>query len=119
MKNSNPGQNEKPDIVRNEQKMFPPSRSLPSDEPIPVFDLEGSAGPAQTGNDLAIEKGQVPQMLPNQSGPPEVMIVINQVVPQITLAGSHQPQGGFTILAKGALQRGIGEQGNLNKGRPF
>jgi hypothetical protein len=52
------------DIVRNEQKLFPSGRSLPSDEPIPVFDLEGSRGPAQAGDNLAMEKGQVPHMLP-------------------------------------------------------
>jgi len=119
MRNSNPGQNQKTDIVCNVQKVFPPGRGLPSDEPIPVFDLEGSAGPAQTGNHLTIEKGQISQMFPDQSGPPEVMIVMSQVVPQITLERSHHLQGGFTILAKGALQWGIGEQGDLNKGRPF
>jgi hypothetical protein len=36
--------------------------NFPSDELISAFDFEGSGGPVQAGNDLAIEKGQVSQM---------------------------------------------------------
>jgi hypothetical protein len=120
MRNSNPGQNQKTDVVGNKQQTSPPRRGLPSDEPIPIFDFEGSTGPAHTGNYLAMKKGEVSQVLSNQSGLPQVMIVMNQIIPQIALACSHQLQGRFAILLKSTFHRGLREsQRNLKKGIPL
>jgi len=78
MRDSNPGQDQKTNIVCNEQKVLPRGLGLPSDEPIPIFNLKGRRCPAQTGNYLAFEKNQVSQMFPKQSGTSEIMIVMNQ-----------------------------------------
>jgi hypothetical protein len=58
-------------------------------------------------------------MLAYQSGPPHVVIMVNQVIPQIALAWGHQPQGKFAILAEDVFQRGVTEQRSLSKGALF
>ena len=54
-----PREDQKADIVGNEAKMFVSGRDIPTDESVPVFNLESRTGPAQASDHLAVEKNQV------------------------------------------------------------
>jgi hypothetical protein len=55
-------------------------------------------------------------MLAHQSGPPWVVIMVNQIILQIALARGDQPQGKFAIRAEDVFQKGVTEQRSLSKG---
>jgi hypothetical protein len=114
-----PGQDEKTDIVGNEAEMFVSGWGIPANESIPVFNLKGSAGPAQASDHLAVEKSQVSNMFADKTRSPQVVIMVNQVIPQIALPWSHLSQGKVTIGIEGVSQRGITEQRSLSKGVSF
>jgi hypothetical protein len=54
-----PREDQKTDVVGNEAEMFVSSRDIPTDESVPVFNLESRTSPAQASDDLAVEKSQV------------------------------------------------------------
>ena len=77
MGNPNPGENEKADIVPDQTEALTSGSRTPADKAIPGLNLEGGAGPAQTGYHLTIEEGEIAQMFPHQSGASQVVIMVN------------------------------------------
>jgi len=114
-----PRKDQEADIVGNEAEMFVSGRDIPTDESVPVLHLESRTGPAQASDHLAVKKSQVSQMLAHQAGSPQVMMMVNQIIPQIALARSHQTQGKFAILTETVFERRVTEQWNLCKGVSF
>jgi hypothetical protein len=55
-------------------------------------------------------------MLADQLGLTQVVILVNQIIPQIALARGHHVKEKFAILAQCILERGITEKRNLSKG---
>jgi hypothetical protein len=96
--------------------VFVSGRNIPADEAIPVFNFKGGAGPTQASNDLTVQKSQVSYMFAYQARPPQVVVMMNQVIPQIALSWSHRSQGKVAIGMERVFQRGMTEQRNLSKG---
>ena len=62
-------------------KILPLCGLVPANKLVAGHDLPGSAGPSQTGNDLAIDEYQMSDVFPNQLGNPQIMIMVKQVLP--------------------------------------
>jgi hypothetical protein len=58
-------------------------------------------------------------MLAYKVRPSQVVIMMNQVIPQIGFTWGHLSQGKVAILMEGVFQRGVTEQRSLSKGVPF
>lgn len=54
-------------------------------------------------------------MLAGDSGPPQVVMMVNQVIPQGTVSRVDQLQDGFPMRAQRAFQGALAKQGNLRK----
>ncbi len=54
-------------------------------------------------------------MLADDSGPPQVVMMVNQVIPQGTVSRADQLQDGFSIRVQGAFQKVLAKEGNLRK----
>ena len=62
-------------------EVFPLDGLLPANELLPDFDFPCSTRPSQAGNWLAADKYQVSLILSDQLGQPQVMIVVNKIIP--------------------------------------
>jgi hypothetical protein len=58
-------------------------------------------------------------MFAHKTRPSQVVIMVNQIIPQIALARSHQLQGRFAIPAEKVFEGSVTEQWTLNKGVSF
>jgi hypothetical protein len=58
-------------------------------------------------------------MLAHKARPPQIVIMVNQIIPQIPLVRSHQLQRQFAIVAEEVFERSVTEQGSLSKSVSF
>jgi hypothetical protein len=78
-----PVRDQKPSVVGDEVKVPSLRLLIPTNELISGLDLPGSACPGKTGHHLAADVGQVSEMLAHQFGQSQIMVMVNQIVPQI------------------------------------
>ena len=116
MGNADPGEDQKTEVVGHETEVLPSGGDIPTDESVSGLNLESRAGPTQASNNLALQKDRLSYMLPDQSGVPQIMILVHQVIPQVPLLRSDQLESGFSMLTEGPLQGSLSKQGDLDKG---
>ncbi|OHE18023.1 MAG: hypothetical protein A2X96_11825 [Syntrophobacterales bacterium GWC2_56_13] len=123
MLNLNPGQNQKADIVDHQMKVFPLGLFSPANEDIPIPDLPGCRCPSEACHNLAVNRNLILQMLANQFRKPQVMVMMNKVIPAVAPTSSNDLEGWRWVVRNGTGQGFINRKRNLaiglNKGVIF
>ena len=108
----NPLWNQKAAVVGDQMQLSAFALFVPANELVPGFDFPGRTGPSQTRHHLIPNHSQITQVLSDQFGDAQVVVMVEQILPQVALFGPHQAQGRFGVFGHRADQRPLVEDGD-------